>query len=250
MYLAEILEENVYYYKNVVDDTKTFVDLLEKCDKDESMGLVVPKWNNWNSSSSDGVIFGGKKDLDTSALQSLSGEAYDKSKYLIDKIKKAIDDVATSFVRDKGLDISPNISPFVGVGKYTPGCMMGPHFDRQAGDRTLWWSIIIYWNDDYEGGEISFIIRDKDLRLPENDIYRPKDDLSDPENEKLIDFWLKPEAGSALIFPSTEPYRHMVHVMKSGDKYISPGFIFVDGYDPENEEDRIKHNAAGIHEDN
>lgn len=248
MHLSKILEENIYYYKDVVEDSQRFVETLERLNLEEDSYTAIPKWNNWNSSSKDEVVFGGKKDFIPEKTEDLSGSTKEDAEYLINTIRKAIHDVSNSFVKDKGLSIEPNISPFVGVGKYTPGCMMGAHFDRQAGDRTLWWSIIVYWNDDYDGGELSFVLKDRDLRLPENTNYRPKDDIHDPDNEKLIDFWIKPEAGSALIFPSTEPYRHQVHIMKKGNKYISPGFIFIDGYDPENEDHRKMFNAAGIYE--
>jgi hypothetical protein len=59
---------------------------------------------------------------------------------------------------------------------------------------------------------------------------RPSADLKDPN----IDFWLKPEAGSVVIFPSQEPYYHQAHEVKSGLKYMSTSSIFIEGYDPSN----------------
>lgn len=232
------LHENVYYYKNVIEDPQTLVDMIEKYNSVESIHPVIPKWNDWLSNSYDGTVFGVKKDFSLNNLDQLSKEDRDTAEFLITTIRNGVRDVAEKFVKDRGLDIEMNISPFVGVSKYMEGCFMGAHFDAQGGDKSLFWSIVLYLNDNYEGGEISFVLRDNDLRLPENDIYRPKEDIEAPENGDLIDFWLKPEAGSALIFPSTEPYRHQVHLMKSGQKYIFPGFIFVAGYDPSDPEHR------------
>lgn len=247
MYLAEVLEENVYYYKDVIKDSQKLINLIEELDGDESIQEVIPKWSPWLSSSKDGVAFGGKKDFKSQNIDNLQGDAKEKAVFLINTIKEAVSSVSQSFFNDKNIKYEPNVSPFVGVCKYVAGCEMGAHFDAQAGDESLQYSIVLYLNDDYEGGEISFVIRDKDLRLPENDMYRPITDINDPKNKDLIDFWLKPEAGSALIFPSTEPYRHQVHVMKSGNKYIFPGFVFVEGYDPDNEEHREKYNAAAAY---
>ena len=63
-----------------------------------------------------------------------------------------------------------------------------------------------------------------------NSHLRPPDDALDPKVKDLVTFTKHPKAGSALIFPSTDPYKHQVHLMKEGVKYITPGFIFVDGY--------------------
>jgi hypothetical protein len=230
MYLKEKLHENVYYYTDVFDDPKRVIDLIEKLDLDERSYPAIPKWNNWNSSSRDGNIFGKKKDFDLSKVDQLPIDIRVQADFIITEIRTAIQNVAKSFVKDRELSGEPNISPFVGISKYIEGCAMGAHFDRQAGDNSLEYSIILYWNDDYDGGELSFVIRDEDLRLPQNGHLRPPDDALDPAVKDMVTFTVKPLANSALIFPSTDPYKHQVHIMKKGQKYITPGFIFVDGY--------------------
>lgn len=249
MYLAEKLHNNVFYYKDVVSDHKNFIKLLEDYDRNELIYPVIPKWGRWNSSSNDEATFGNKKDFNMSKLDLIDNSLKNDANYFIDTLKNAIHNVAKSFIKDRNLEIEPNISPFVGVSKWNPGCMLGVHFDRLAGDKTLLWTIVIYLNDDYEGGEISFIIRDIDFTKSENSKYRPHDDMEIAKETKLIDFWLKPEAGSALVFPSNFPYMHQVHLMKSGSKYICQSHIFIDGYDPNNEEHRKKYNAAGAYND-
>ena len=42
------------------------------------------------------------------------------------------------------------------VKKYMSGTFMGAHFDQQEGDERLKVSFVMYLNDDYDGGEISF----------------------------------------------------------------------------------------------
>lgn len=244
MYLAERLHEEVYLYEDVISDPAKLVALVEELDADESVHSVIPEWGFWFSNSADGHSFGSKKDFNLDALSDLQSDRKADVEYVVSEIRGAIKNVSEAYYADRGLEGEPNISPFAGVMKYRPGCEMGAHFDAQAGDQTLKYSIVVYLNDNYEGGEISFIIRKPDLRNPKNSDLRPKADLNDPHNEGLIDFTLKPKAGSALIFPSTHPYNHQVHTILSGDKYMFPGFVFIDEFDIENPEHREKYNAG------
>jgi hypothetical protein len=234
MNLEKIWEEQVYQYRNAIPDPQELLDAIEETEFLEGIEPVVPKWNDWPSSSGDHVIFGKRKDLRLENVDELPDHLKSKALYIIHSIQKAIRRVGEAYVKDRNLNIEPNLSPFVGVSKYLPGCEMGPHFDAQAGDEKLFYSMIFYLNDDYEGGEISFVIRDQDLRLEEFSHLLPVSDINDPINEKLIDFALKPKAGDAMIFPSTAPYRHRVHLMKSGSKYIIPGFILQPGASVQN----------------
>jgi hypothetical protein len=248
MHLAKKLHEEVFLYEDVFTDPAGLVSLIEDLDSDESTYSVIPEWGFWFSNSRDGHSFGSKKDFNPENLEGLDSPRKDDVALVVSTIRKAVDDVASSYYRDRGLEGTPNMSPFVGVMKYRPGCEMGAHFDAQAGDRTLKYSIVLYLNDDYEGGEISFIVRPYDLRNPKNFHLQPIPDADDPRNAELVDFTLKPKAGSALIFPSTHPFKHQVHVIKSGDKYIFPGFVFKEDFDPENEDSRREYNAGSLYE--
>lgn len=248
MFLAEKLHEQVFYYQDVIENSEELVTLVEELDSDETTHSVLPPWGKWLSNSGDGHAFGGKKDFDLSKLANLDSARKSDVERVVNTIKSAVYSVATSYYKDRGFDETPNVSPFVGIMKYTPGCSMGAHFDAQAGDRTLKYSIVLYLNDNYEGGEISFAVRDYDLRDPNFSHMQPLGDLEDPDNEGRIDFSLKPKPGSALIFPSTHPFMHRVHNMRAGDKYIFPGFIFIDDFNPDDPSSREKYNAGSAYE--
>lgn len=248
MFLAEKLHEQIFYYQDVIENSEQLVDLIEELDSDESTHPVIPAWGKWLSNSADGHAFGGKKDFDPSKLSDLDSPRKADVERVVTAIKSAVEDVATAYYKDRGFEGKPNLSPFAGVMKYRPGCAMGAHFDAQAGDRTLKYSIVLYLNENYEGGEISFAVRDYDLRDTKFSHLKPLDDVNDPDNEGRIDFWLKPKAGSALIFPSTHPFMHRVHTMISGDKYIFPGFVFIEEFDPSDEASREKYNAGSAYE--
>lgn len=249
IHLEEKLHENVYLYSDVLDDPARLLSLIEELDEDESVQSVIPEWGFWFSNSKDGHSFGSKKDFNLDALNDLESDRKEDVMWVVQQIRSAIKNISEAFYRDHGEEGEPNISPFAGIMKYRPGCAMGAHFDAQAGDESLKWSIVVYVNDDYEGGELSFIIRPYDLRNPKNGHLRPADDVNDPSNAELVDFTIKPKAGQALIFPSTHPYKHQVHLMKSGDKYMFPGFIFQEEFDPNDPESREKYNSGSNYRD-
>jgi hypothetical protein len=249
MNLEKKLHENVYLYSGVLDDPARLVSLIEELDEDETVQSVIPEWGFWFSNTQDGHSFGSKKDFNLDALDQLDSPRADDVRWVVSQISGAVEKVARAFYADHGEEGEPNISPFAGMMKYRPGCSMGAHFDAQAGDESIKWSIVVYVNDNYDGGELSFIIRPYDLRNPKNSHLRPLDDVDDPRNVELVDFTIKPKAGQALIFPSTHPYKHQVHTMKSGDKYMFPGFIFQPEFDPNDEDSRIKFNSGSRYRD-
>lgn len=249
MHLEKKLHENVYLYSDVLEDPARLIKLLEELDEDETVQSVIPEWGFWFSNTQDGHSFGSKKDFNLDALDALDSPRAEDVRWIVSQIRGAIENISNAFYEDHQEEGEPNISPFAGMMKYRPGCAMGAHFDAQAGDDSIKWSIVVYPNDDYEGGELSFILKPYDLRNPKNGHLRPPDDANDPAVAELVDFTIKPKAGQALIFPSTYPYKHQVHVMKKGDKYMFPGFIFQPEFDANDPESREKFNAGSAYRD-
>ena len=244
MYLAEKLNDEIFYYKNVINNPSRIIELINELDLDETTYPVIPKWKGWISNSSDGRLRGGDKEFFVNNLPLLISPRKNDVTYILDTIRSAINDTATAYYRDRGFDGTPNTSPFIGIKRYDEGCFLGPHFDTQSGDKSLKYSMVLYFNDDYEGGELSFIVRDYDLRDPENGHLVPNEYANHPDNQGLIDFTLKPEPGSVLIFPSHHPYMHQVHMVTAGSKYMFPGFIFIDDYNPANPDSIKKYNGG------
>jgi hypothetical protein len=207
------LHENVYYYTDVLENPKEFLALVEKLDEDPESYHAITKWQKDFSERK-------RKDLFPNNMDLVTGEAAPIVRQIIEKMQDVVFRVSHAFKEDRGLDISPNISPMLDLCKYELGGRIGPHFDAQDGDKSLLYTIVMYFNDEHEGGEVSFTIMDDNREYP-------GDDVNDPN----IDFWVKPKAGSVLIFPSTHPYIHQSHSVKSGNKYMSTSFIFVEGYD-------------------
>jgi predicted 2-oxoglutarate/Fe(II)-dependent dioxygenase YbiX len=85
------------------------------------------------------------------------------------------------------------------------GDNQSPHADKELADGTPYTgglqfydiSMLIYLNDDYEGGELYF---------PQHDIQ------------------IKPKAGTLAFFPGDKNYLHGVNPIKSGKRYTCPIF--------------------------
>ena len=91
-------------------------------------------------------------------------------------------------------------SEIVAIARYIPGTSLNEHADKVCESwRDL--SNVLYFNDDYEGGEIYF-------------------------TQYGIEF--KPKAGSLLLFPSAANFSHGVREIKSGNRLVTSTFWVVD----------------------
>jgi hypothetical protein len=200
----EILEEKVYYYTNVIEDPKKLVEAIENDNKDP--------WGEWMACSGQEYVYGTDKSI------SEADPSDEKNTYIYSTLQKAFDDVARDYAAAHGITDEPKLFPMYPIKKYMAGTFMGAHFDQQEGDERLKVSFVMYLNDDYEGGEISFTIRD-----PKGPIQGPTPDSdfanADPSS---YHFAVKPKAGSIIVFPPSPPYHHTAHLVKSGFKYMVP----------------------------
>jgi hypothetical protein len=75
-------------------------------------------------------------------------------------------------------------------------------FDEERGGSHFLLTITMYLNDEYEGGELSFL---------------------NEETSEIIHY--RPKAGDITVFPSAKPYWHGVEKVKSGDRYLVRTFL-------------------------
>jgi len=194
----EILESNIYYYKNVIENPKAFIEEIESLDKDLKSDSQISKWKVWESSNST-MVFGLYKDGFFSNINNKT--SVDQSCTNISKqIKLIADYMSNDFCEKTQLEKGFLPDPF-SIRKYNTDAYMGPHTDSgdDNGKLVPTISMVIYLNDDYEGGEINFI------------------------NQNIS---LKPEAGSLIVFPSHQPYLHDPKPVIKGNKYMIPLFWF------------------------
>ena len=92
------------------------------------------------------------------------------------------------------------------IVRWIPGCLQEPHADKQLNDGTpnpfptYDINSVIYWNDDFEGGEFYYKDHNIDLKI---------------------------EAGMAVAHPGDVHYLHGVKPITSGVRWTSPAFTTI-----------------------
>lgn len=226
---VEKLDPKVYYYTDAIDDFETFQKTLKDLDAIGSIdGSDVNIWNPWTSSNDKTFIYGETKTFDMNQISRLDNELGQKSKYIYDAIMNTLYKVCKDYASSLGDFDEPRLFPTFNIKKYNTGMGMGAHFDQLDGDQTLRYSLVMYLNDDCEGGEISFQLKDYNGGWTSSDGWvsgapHVELDYAIAVAEKTIDFGVKPKANSVVIFPAFAPYFHTAHTVKSGVKYMVPG---------------------------
>lgn len=204
----EILEEKVYYYTNVIEDPKKLMAAIE--------GDEATNWGEWAACSGEHYVYGTDRSISSSESQGIEDAEND---YIYNTLKDAFDAVARDYAKAQGITDEPKLFPMYPIKKYMAGTYMGAHFDQQEGDERLKVSFVMYLNDEYEGGEISFTIAS-----PDGPMYNggPAADFEEAKDGGNYTFYVKPKAGSIIVFPPSPPYHHTAHLVKSGFKYMVP----------------------------
>jgi hypothetical protein len=215
----EILEEKVYYYPDGVKDFSELMLAINQVDtiENESQSSL---WLDWTASNDKDFIYGVTKTFDLSQINNLEEPLKSKMAFIYNTITESFYNVCKDYAKAMGDNDEPKLFPTFNIKKYQAGIGMGSHYDQLDGDKTLRYSLVMYLNDDFEGGEISFVMSPyEDVRSspsPNLDY-----DIALANNE--IAFGIKPKAGSIIIFPSSAPYYHTAHIVKTGFKYMVPG---------------------------
>ncbi len=186
------LHDDIYVYHGML--TKPFEYILSKIDMLESGDdKPITSWSIWGSSNSDDenrYIFGEQK-------------RFDEKKCLEDvdynEIYRVLSQPIILASYHYGLKHAIEIGSMtaLSVSRYFEGKFMGSHTDSYELDDKPTISVVMYLNDDYEGGELYF--REQDVTV-------------------------KAKAGDIVIFPSKPPFFHESKAIISGTKYICPGF--------------------------
>jgi len=225
----QILHPKVYYYTNAIDDFDFFMQTLNEISSHKSMDSSDSEvWQKWTASNDVDFIYGQTMSFSQNFIDYSENSIEQKKQYIYDTVMKTFDRICRDYAKEMGDYDEPRLFPTFNIKKYSTGVGMGAHFDQLDGDKTLRYSLVMYLNDDYEGGEISFQLKDYDGGWTSTDGWvhgAPAVDLdySIAAKNKSIDFGVKPEANSLIIFPASAPYFHTAHIVKSGNKYMIPG---------------------------
>jgi Rps23 Pro-64 3,4-dihydroxylase Tpa1-like proline 4-hydroxylase len=195
--IKEVLHPKVHYYRNVIEDPGLFLKELEESDLDPSYVPQIGPWQEWRSSSGINDVFGKQKEcrLNNFKNQTVGDKINSK---LCSMLAYKVINIEESFCKDTGIEPGYLPTTFF-IKKYDVGAYMGSHIDSYDDDQDpLTVSMVVYLNDDYEGGEINF----------------PDFNIS-----------IKPEAGSVVVFESKDTF-HEPAETTSGNKYLIPIFFY------------------------
>lgn len=154
--------------------------------------ILLKKWKPYNNNGGGSTLIG----RDTIVLE--NEKAYNQ---ILDLYLKCLQ----QYIHENNLDITTDN---LGIGRwlvreYAAGSEMSAHIDHYSyvkdGEHAVTpkFTIILYINDDYEGGEIHFL------------------------NDNIT---IKPKAGSVVIFPSN--LLHEVKAVISGNRYMTQSYIY------------------------
>lgn len=218
------LEGGILYIEDAFPLYKEFVDCLEDS---SNVNSVIEDWKIWNDNENpltpdvpnsqphqdnrkgwvknidwdrtkqvhvhDGTHWSEKQRIEVPLDYSQEHiHAYKILKMIDEPYKKALEVWSE---KTKNLKIDKWITKNYTIKKYDTGKAISTHCDNERPDEIPYdWTVLIYLNDDYVGGELEF-----------ND----------------LGYTIRPKAGSILFFPSTEI--HTAWPVQQGYKY----FIFL-----------------------
>jgi hypothetical protein len=196
--LIEKLDNNIFYYKNLLSNPKQFVDKIEYLESANTNNSQLSKWKTWKASDQD-TEYGVSKDGMFSNMQYKNDLDLETS-MLVYKIKSISDLCFVNYAYNTG-SRQLKLPDYFSIRKYNSLADMGKHVDAEDPTDKAHPVVsgVLYLNDDYEGGEIYF---------PEQDVK------------------IKPEAGSLIMFPAYRPYFHHPLPVTSGSKYMVPFFWY------------------------
>jgi hypothetical protein len=187
---------------------KEFTELVIESENPHPDNCMFSTWENWYGF---GLFM--QSDLKEKIDIVPATEYCAKQKEFVESISKAFFQVTEHYMDTYGIKKEDNWKPMgLSICRYDPkdafveDLAMYYHTDyvpAKKDEPGLKFTITCttYLNDDYEGGEISFLVEDKD---------------------EVLDY--KPKSGDIMVFPSGEPYYHGVKTISSGYKYFIRAF--------------------------
>jgi 2OG-Fe(II) oxygenase superfamily len=192
--------DKVLYFENAINNIDSLIDDIENTNS-----IALTSWVPWYANAEGSHRYG---DLKSIIKELLVEETDEKIKQTISSIFNTIStamgicaiEYAFKFKIDSeqleyALEAMKLPNTKIGINKYSEGQFMGPHVDWNDQNYDIAYTIVVYLNDNYEGGELYFV---------------------DPS----INLKIKPKAGSIIMFPSNLPYLHQSCEITKGRKML------------------------------
>lgn len=197
----EIPYENVVYFPGLVPDVDNLISAIESTNS-----LAISPWEIWYASSdTDGYAYGEVKFMSKQLIdQESDPEIKSTSEYITSTLISSMAEAAKKYAEIYNID--GDLLEFAlnalnmpgtkyGINKYYEDMYMGPHVDWNEQNFDITYTIVVYLNDDYDGGELFFVEPDINVKI-------------------------KPKKGSIVMFPSVLPYLHQSCEITRGRKML------------------------------
>lgn len=197
----EVLDLGIVYYKNVIKEPSKVIDAIENLDRKANGNYTscVRPWEPWiNDSAGTNEVFCWKKYLPKVSDIPSDDPYKDDQLFISSTLNNALESTLAHYSNAIYPFAAKNVKSserMMQILKYEKAGFLPPHQDQGVSTRVL--SVLLYLNDDYEGGELEF------------------------PHSKLK---FKPEPGSVLFFPSNFLYVHMIHPVTKGPRYALPNW--------------------------
>lgn len=200
----EILDLGLVYYKNIVKNPQDLINKIEDLDKrwhqdmPKEYETSVRPWIAWKNDNGSNEIFNYQKFIPQVAHISRADRYKEEQVFISSELFGALDITLEHYSTELYPFAKKNIKSreqTMHLLRYDKTGHLPAHQDQGVSTRVL--SVLLYLNDDYEGGEIEF--RHSNIKI-------------------------KPEAGSVLFFPSNFLYVHEVYPVTKGPRYSLPNW--------------------------
>lgn len=196
-------------YRDIIKDPYQVIANINELDTNRGVYDVLPQFQDWMEGhvQQDGVW---RATLNKGRNKIIRwSETRDRVEYdeirafvsakVLDPIWIPLTKAAAHYAEHAGVPVPTYITKNIDIRVYATGQELGPHTDTNHNGPVTHHSLVIYLNDDHEGGEIHF----------------PKLDLT-----------IKPKAGTIVTFPATTLHESLP--VTQGNKWHSPCFWYQD----------------------
>jgi len=195
---VEILDLGLVYFKNaIINPAQIIIDIENLNEKvlKHNIPNNQTKAQLWRPWEDNGHFFCLQKDLFPTEQINKKDFFYNELSDLSEKLFTPLDIFIQKYKKIYPFLNLRSRDDIMRVLKYENSGFLPAHTDQGVSTRCV--SVLIYLNDDYEGGNINF------------------------PNSKVS---LKPEAGSIIFFPSNFLYVHQIEPITNGIKYSLPNW--------------------------
>jgi len=199
----EVLDLGLVYYTDVIKNPESLIKKIEDLDlmisNEKRLNTSVKPWTPWTYGEGENKLMfcwqkfiPQVKDIDPSDYYNeqqteISSQLFEALDITLDHYTKELYPFANKNIKSREQTMH--------LLKYDESGHLPAHQDQGISSRVL--SVLLYLNDDYEGGEIEF-------------------------THSKIKF--KPKSGSVLFFPSNFLYVHEVYPVTKGPRYALPNW--------------------------